>query len=102
MSDAHPTSGPSGFAATLLAVVGGFGIFLLILTVAYLPKKPAPLAEGAKTPSERKIILADLRAKESSAATTYGWVDQAKGQVRLPISDAVELTIKELNAAAKP
>jgi hypothetical protein len=102
MSDAQPSSGISGFTATLLAVVGGFAIFLLILTVAYLPQKPAPLAEGARTPVQRKALLADLHGKESSAATSYGWVDQAKGQVRIPIADAVELTIKELNAAAKP
>jgi hypothetical protein len=86
----------------MLAVIGGFAIFLLILLVAYLPKKPAPLADGVRTPEERKAALAELRAKEQNATTTFGWVDQAKGQVRLPISAAVELTIKELNAAPKP
>jgi hypothetical protein len=60
------------------------------------------LADGARTPEQRKVALAELRAKEHNAATTYGWVDQAKGQVRLPIADAVELTIKELNAVPKP
>jgi hypothetical protein len=102
MSDAHAPAGVSSFTATLLAVVGGFAIFLLILTVAYLPKKPEPLADGARTPAERKAALAELHAKELNASTTYGWVDQAKGQVRLPISAAVELTISELNAAPKP
>jgi hypothetical protein len=102
MSDTHASSGPFTFATTLLAVVGGFAIFLLILTVAYLPKKPAPLPEGARTPEQRHIALAELRAKEANTTTTYGWVDQAKGQVRLPIADAVELTIKELNGATKP
>ncbi|AKC81890.1 hypothetical protein IMCC26134_02240 [Verrucomicrobia bacterium IMCC26134] len=102
MSDAHPPSGTFSFTSTLLAVIGGFAIFLLILTVAYLPQKPAPLADGARTPEQRKVALAELRAKEHNAATTYGWVDQAKGQVRLPIADAVELTIKELNAVPKP
>jgi hypothetical protein len=101
MSDAQAPAGVSSFTATLLAVIGGFAIFLLILLVAYLPKKPEALADGARTPAQRKVALAELQAKELNATTTYGWVDQTKGQVRLPTSDAVELTIVELNAAAK-
>ena len=102
MSDAQSSPGPFSFTSAMLAVIGGFAIFLLILLVAYLPKKPAPLADGVRTPEERKAALAELRAKEQNATATFGWVDQAKGQVRLPISAAVELTIKELNAAPKP
>lgn len=97
MSD-HPSSSPKNFWVTLAAIIGGFAIFLLILFIAYLPQKPAPLPEGTKTPAERASILADLRAKEKAAATSYGWVDQAAGTVRLPTERAVELTIKELNA----
>ena len=86
---------------TFAAVIGGFAIFALILLVAYLPQKPAPLSEGAKTPEERIAMLTDLRAKEKTAATTYAWVDQAKGVVRLPLDRAVELTVQELNAGKK-
>ncbi|MGC4073196.1 MAG: hypothetical protein QM760_11900 [Nibricoccus sp.] len=96
MSD--KSSSPKNFWVTLGAIIGGFAIFLLILFIAYLPQKPAPLPEGSKTPAERATILADLRAKEKAAASTYGWVDQATGVVRLPTSRAVELTIIELNA----
>lgn len=96
MSDAP--SSKSGFVTTLAAVVGGFAIFVLILVIAYLPRKPEPLPEGTLTPAERSARLADLRAKEHEAATTYGWVDQANGVVRLPIDRAVELTIQELNS----
>jgi hypothetical protein len=97
MSD-HHSSTPKNFWVTLAAVIGGFAIFLLILFIAYLPQKPGPLPEGSKTPAEREAILADLRAKEKSAVSTYGWVDQTAGVVRLPTDRAVELTIKELNA----
>lgn len=97
MSD-HPSPAPKNFWVTLGAIIGGFAIFLLILFIAYLPQKPAPLPEGSKTPAERAVILSELRAKEKSAATTYGWVDQPAGVVRLPTERAVELTIKELNA----
>lgn len=86
---------------TFAAVIGGFTIFALILLVAYLPQKPAPLPEGSKTPEERLAALAELRAKEKTGATSYGWVDQSKGIVRLPLDRAVELTVQELNAGRK-
>lgn len=96
MSDKPAAS--KNFLVTLAAAIGGFAIFLLILYIAYLPQKPAPLPEGSKTPAERAATLADLRAKDKAATTTYGWIDQSKGVVRLPTDRAVELTIKELNA----
>jgi len=96
MSDASATSEPKGsFTATLLAAVGGFSIFLIILLVAYLPNKAAPAGDGVKTPAERKAALAELRGKEQTAASTYGWVDKDKGIVRLPLERAVELIVQE-------
>ncbi len=94
MSDAASESQGS-FTATLLAAVGGFSIFVIILVVAYLPNKVEPAGDGVKTPAERKAALAELRGKEQTAATTYGWVDKDKGVVRLPLERAVELTIQE-------
>ncbi len=103
MSDASSSAPESNgsFVATLLAAIGGFAIFLLILVVAYLPNKAAlPQGVGSKTPEEGKALLAELRGKEHTAATTYGWVDKEKGVVRLPTDRAVELFIQE-HAAKK-
>ncbi len=94
MSDEAPQS---GFFTTAVAVIGGFLIFILILVIAYLPNRPAPLPEGTRTPQERAIILSEMRAKETAALTTYGWVDQSKGIVRIPIDRAIQLTIDETN-----
>lgn len=94
MSDATPKS---GFFVTAAAVIGGFLIFALILTIAYLPNKPEPLPQGTKTPEERAGILRDLRAHEADVANSYGWVDQSKGVVRVPIERAMELTIDDYN-----
>lgn len=96
MSDSTHTPSSSGTWVTIAAAIGGFAIFALIVLVAYLPKKPEPLPEGARTPEQRKATLAELRAQEKSAATTYGWVDQGAGVVRIPIDVAVELTIKDI------
>lgn len=54
---------------------------------------PAPL--GAVRAAERAKALADLRAAETEALNNVGWVDQAKGVVRLPIADAVKLAEKQ-------
>lgn len=96
MSDASSAPESKGsFAATLLAAIGGFAIFALILVVAYLPKKVETVGDGVKTPEQRKAALAELQGKEQSAATTYAWIDKDKGVVRLPIDRAIELTIQE-------
>ena len=50
---------------------------------------------GVKTPEDRKALLLEHRAKEQAESTTYGWVDQKAGIVRLPIDRAIELTAKE-------
>lgn len=94
MSDAAPKS---GFLLTAAAAVCGFVLFVVILVIAYLPNQAAPIPQGTKTPEERAAILRDLRARETEAATTYGWVDQTKGVVRVPIDRAMQLTIDDLN-----
>jgi hypothetical protein len=59
---------------------------------------PADFPEDQRwkyTPEGRAKALADLQQKATVDATTYGWIDQPKGVVRLPIDRAIELTVKE-------
>lgn len=51
--------------------------------------------EGVRTPADRAVILADHLKQEHAEATTYGWVDQKAGLVRLPLDRAIELTVQE-------
>ena len=51
--------------------------------------------EGVLTPADRKALLEKNRKKEHDDSTTYGWVDQKAGIVRLPIDRAIELTVRE-------
>ena len=63
---------------------------------------PADFAEEVRwkmTPEGRARRLADLRAHEQAEATSYGWIDQKAGVVRLPLDRAVELTIRDFSAA---
>jgi len=99
MSDSSSKPGSSFW--TVVAVIGGFAIFLFILFVAYLPRQAEPITQGALSPAERKAKLIELRASEQKAATSYSWINQPKGVVQLPIDRAMELTVQELNAPAK-
>jgi len=89
----------SNFTLNVVVILAIFAIFAIILTIAYLPQRATlpTYSTSDTTPAQRAATLAEVRAKEKSAATTYGWVDQTKGIVRLPIDRAVELTIRDLN-----
>jgi len=60
-----------------------------------------PLAVGqeGRVPPEPRLQtdprqdLADLRARENETLTTYGWVDRNAGVVRIPIDEAIRLTL---------
>lgn len=95
MSDVEPKK---SVWITAVAVIGGFLIFTLIVVVAYLPNRGAPVQQGTKSADERIKILSDVRTKEIGMATSYGWVDQQKGVVRLPVERAMELTVQDLTA----
>lgn len=59
---------------------------------------PADFPEDQRwkyTAEGRAKALADLQQKAAAEAATYGWIDQSKGVVRLPVDRAIELTVKE-------
>lgn len=47
-----------------------------------------------KRAEERAKALAELQAQNQEALGTYGWIDQPKGIVRLPVERAMELTAR--------
>ncbi len=53
--------------------------------------------EVAQESGDQPPTAADLRVQEAETLTTYGWVDQEKGTVRIPVERATELVIEELN-----
>ncbi len=53
--------------------------------------EPAPLAPHLK-----------MQAEEDAILTTYGWVDQTSGVVRLPIDRAMDLLVERGLPRAKP
>jgi hypothetical protein len=91
---------------SVAAVFGCFALFLLIIWIAYLPQREktdeadlsqvSPDDRWQYSPEGRAAKLQDLRASEQTELTTYGWIDQKAGIVRLPIDRAMELTVQSL------
>ena len=61
-----------------------------------------PLAGGqeSRLPPEPRLQtnprqdLRDLRSAEDAALTSYGWVDKSAGIARIPIGEAMKLTVE--------
>ena len=79
--------------AYVLAALGAFLIVAALVWAMHHYTQPPPLGEDrAET---RAKALAELRAAEADALEHAGWVDQAKGIVRLPIQDALQMVERD-------
>jgi len=77
----------------LVGILGAFLIVAALVLVMQRYTRPQPLGEDRV--ALRKKALAELRAAEASELENYGWLDQAKGVVRLPIAAAMQLALRE-------
>src|SRR5262249_8402345 len=102
------TRGVFAFGAALTVVALLISLVTYVL-FRYLDAREArkvtaqyPLAAGRgdRLPPEPRLQtdprqdLADLRARENETLKTYGWVDRNAGIVRIPIDDAIRLTLQ--------
>ena len=94
-------SQPRASLVTIIAIFALFALFIGVIYYVYLPGKTgAFVGDGIRTPTQRAETLAELRAKEAELSSSYGWVDQQAGVVRLPLKRAMDLTVQKY--AAKP
>ena len=115
MSEMRPHSLPnprrgSAPLITILAVLTLFGLFWLLVYKVYLPSRPAAAPHNARaenlskdldwkaTPITRRQTLTALRATQTEQGATYAWADKKTGTVQLPITVAMQLTLKEIAA----
>lgn len=81
---------------TAVLVIGCFAAFAWLARKIYTPQAYAVQpVEGVRTPADRKQLLAEHQEKEHAEATSYAWIDQKAGVVRLPIDRAIELTVRD-------
>lgn len=85
--------------------VGAFVLFALFaLGVQWMlgSGDAASYDEEAIRAKERYDILAKIQEENKTLTTGYGWADQAKGTVRIPLDRAMELTVAKLAAQGEP
>ena len=83
-----------------------FGVVLLfaffgLLALVVFRASPRGNTYEQKRAKARAEKLEAAHKQMLTATTTYGWVDKNKGVVRIPITDAMKLTVAEL-AEKKP
>ena len=102
MSDQSPSNPSNGHGGvTFVAALLGFALFLLIVRYTWVDHQPPVILDVVHPPAMREKTLADQKADVAARQNSYGWIDQSKGVVRLPIDRSIELTKQELNAAQK-
>jgi hypothetical protein len=74
------------------AIIGAFLIVAGLVWVMRYYTRPIPL--GADRAAVRIKALRELRANNEEVLNSYGWQDQNKGVVRMPIKDAMALSLK--------
>ena len=85
---------------TAVAAIVTCLIFVALVMVMKHYTLPAPAIDDARK-AERAKALVELRAAEADALANPGWIDQPRGIVRLPISEALKMVQAEWQNPAK-
>jgi hypothetical protein len=91
---------PRSTFSTWVGVVLVFAFFGLLTFVA-VKASPRGNTYEKKRAQVRAEKFEAAQKENLTALTTYGWVDKSKGVARIPINDAMKLTLAEL-AEKKP
>jgi hypothetical protein len=84
-------SSSNSFLATFLGSLGAILIFALILYLAYLPNRPAPIDQAI---SEARQANAD-EARAAGTAKISNYAVNADGSVQIPVDAAMGLVVKD-------
>ena len=103
-------AGLAGGTIAVAVVVWLLVVFLTGRSAQTGPREfPLAVAHEQRLPPEPRLQtnpredLADLRRAEDQVLDSYGWVDKDAGIVRIPIDDAMRLTVQRgLPARGKP
>ena len=81
---------------TFLGCLGAFLVFVLIIFVAYLPNRPERVDEQVYATRQAKAD--ESRAAGVQKLTNYELIDAEVGTARIPIDEAISLTIASYNS----
>jgi len=84
-----------------------FAVFVDLRENKGAPEFPLAIEQGPRLPSGPRLQrfpaneIYEFRLQENSILGSYGWVDKAAGTVRIPITEAMRLTV-ERGLPARP
>ena len=81
---------------TFLGCLGAFLVFVLIIFIAYLPNRPERV--DAQVYAIRQAKADESRAAGIQKLTNYELIDAEAGTARIPIEEAISLTISGYNS----
>lgn len=106
MSDMPVTPARPVSLFTIVFLFAVFAAFLLVIRYFYNPPTTSAFnaapdniskeLEWRANAANRRLTLKELREAQAAQSSTYGWIDQKAGVVRLPIERAMELTAREM------
>lgn len=85
---AHPKKSPWLFVAGGILLIL---VFLVAVKVLAL-KSPAPDEDAARA-EERAQAHQELMKEDKAKLETYAWADKARGQVQIPIQQAMDMVV---------
>src|SRR5688500_15554375 len=95
-SAANPTRTPSG----ILTFLGGIVLLAIFAVIIVIWIKIS--SRGVKDDVNERRAAGRIQTREAldkevhEKLTTTAWVDKAKGVARVPVADAIELTVEDL------
>lgn len=106
MSDDHdlhgaPETSHSNFTLSVIGALGTMLLFGLLIYIAYYVPATDREPANAELVEQRKATLSEMKAAETSAATSYKMLNKETGQVQIPIEQAMQLVVPQLNESAK-
>ena len=93
-----PAATFANWALSVAGVLGSLAIVTAVLAVSYLNTRPTEKVD-AQVVADRVQKLKDVQTKEAQLYNNYAWVDQAKGIARIPVEEAMKLTVARLGKA---
>jgi hypothetical protein len=102
MANQPEHTAPKAGLLPIVLTVAGFFAFAVILWLFWAQQRPSPVAQGGRTPQERRELLEEKMARSQQELSTYGWVDRESGVVRLPVERAMELVLEDINGGQAP
>lgn len=108
MSDMPVTPARPVSLFTIFFLFAVFAAFLLVIRYFYQPATTSAFnaapdnlskdLEWRANAANRRKTLKELHEAETAQISSYAWIDQKAGVVRLPIQRAMELTARDLAA----